>query len=72
MLSDLVRFEWRFHAGQATFAAAAAVFLLFGFALTASGFGPDNLPVNSPYLVMESLGFLSLLSVFAAAAFVSR
>lgn len=72
MLSEIVRFEWRYHVGQATFVAAAILFFLLGFALTASGFGPDNLPVNSPYLVMESLGFLSLLSLFAAAAFVAN
>lgn len=72
MLSQIVRFEWRYHFRQATFAAAALLFLLLGFALTASGFGPDNLPVSSPYLVMQSLGFLSIISVFAAAAFVSN
>jgi ABC-2 type transport system permease protein len=71
VLSEIVRFEWRYHVGQASFGAAALLFLLLGFGLTASGFGPDNLPVNAPYLVMESLGFLSLLSVFAAAVFVS-
>ncbi len=72
MLSDVVRFECRYHAGRAAFAAAALLFLLLGFALTASGFGPDNLPVNAPYLVTESLGFLSLIGSFVAPAFVAN
>ena len=72
MLRDLLRFEWRYHARQASFFAACAFFLLMGFVVTATGFGPESVAVNSPYLVMQSLGFLSLFSVFAIAIFVSN
>lgn len=69
MLSELVRFEWRYHTRQLSFAAAALGFFLLGFALTATGFGPANVKLQAPWLIAESLGFLSLLSVFALAIF---
>jgi hypothetical protein len=69
MLSALVAFEWRYQTRQLTFLAAAVGFLGFGYALTASGFGPEAVRVHAPWLVTESLGFLALLSVFALAAF---
>jgi ABC-type transport system involved in multi-copper enzyme maturation permease subunit len=69
MIGAIVAFEWRYHTRQMTFVAAAALFFLFGFAITASGFGPDNIHVNSPYSIAESVGLISLLSVFALAAF---
>ena len=72
MLSEIVRFEWRVHTRQPSFIAASALFFLAGFALTASGFGPQNVAVTSSFIVTESLGFVSLLSVFAIAIFVSN
>ncbi len=72
MLNDIVLFEWRCHTRQATFLAAAALFALMGGALAALGFGPDNIPNNSPYLVMEAFGFLSLFALFAAAVFAAN
>lgn len=69
MLSALVAFEWRYQTRQLTFLAAAVGFLGFGYALTASGFGPEAVRVHAPWLVAESVGFLALLSVFALAAF---
>ncbi|MFL5354755.1 ABC transporter permease/M1 family aminopeptidase [Archangium sp.] len=69
MLSELVRFEWRYHTRQVTFAAAALGFFLLGFALMATGFGPANVKLQAPWLIAESMGFLSLLSVFALAIF---
>src|SRR6185503_5357887 len=69
MTLDIIRFEWRYHTRQMAFFAAAAVFLLFGFTITATGFGPDNIHINSPYSIAESIGILSLMSVFALAAF---
>jgi len=72
VLTDIVPFEWRYHTRQAAFFAAAALFLLLGYALAALGFGPDNAPPNAPYLVMESAGFLSLFALFAAAIFASN
>lgn len=69
MIRDIVRFEWRYHTRQISFVAAALVFFLFGFALTATGFGPDNIHIDSPYSIAESIGLLSLLSLFVLAAF---
>lgn len=72
MLIDLLRFEWGYHVRQVSFIGAVFFFALFGFVLTATGFGPENLAVNSPFLVAQSIGFLSLFSVFAVAIFVSN
>jgi ABC-2 type transport system permease protein len=69
MLKDIVRFEWRYHTRQVSFIAAAALFFVFGFALTATGFGPDNININSPYSVAQSIGLLSLAAVFILAVF---
>jgi ABC-2 type transport system permease protein len=69
MLRDIIRFEWRYHTRQVSFLAAVALFFLFGFATTATGFGPDNVHINSPYSIAQSIGMLSLLSVFILANF---
>ena len=69
MMRYIIAFEWRYHTRQLTFAAAALGFFFFGFTLTATGFGPASVRFHSPWLVAESLGFLSLLSVFALAPF---
>jgi ABC-2 type transport system permease protein len=72
MLTDLLRFELRFHLRQPSFAAACLFFFGLGFTLTATGFGARELAVNSPYLVIESLAFASLFSLFAVAIFASH
>jgi hypothetical protein len=69
MLKGIIRFEWYYHTRQVSFIAAAALFFLFGFAVTATGFGPVNVNVNSPYSIAQSIGLLSLLSVFILANF---
>jgi ABC-2 type transport system permease protein len=69
MLADVIRFEWRYHTRQVSFAAAALLFLIFGFTLTATGFGPANIHRNSPYSIAQSLGMASLASVFVIAVF---
>lgn len=69
MLTDIVRFEWRYHTRQISFLAAILIYATLGFALTATGFGPDNIHLNSPYTIAESLGLLSLTAVFAIAVF---
>ena len=65
----MLRFEWRYHTRQASFLGAAVLFFGVGFALAATGFGPANVDVNSPYSITESLGLASLLSVFVVALF---
>jgi ABC-type transport system involved in multi-copper enzyme maturation permease subunit len=69
LLTKILRFEWRYHTRQISFAAAALLFGAFGFALTATGFGPANVNINSPYSITQSLGLLSLAAVFAIAVF---
>ena len=69
MLRDIVAFEWRYHTRQISFAAAVLMFVAFGFAVTATGFGPDNVHIDSPYSIAQSIGMLSLLSVFVLAVF---
>ncbi len=69
MLTGIVRFEWRYHTRQVSFIAAVALFFLFGFVVTATGFGPDNVNIDSPYSIAQSIGMLSLLSVFILANF---
>lgn len=72
MLSEILRFEWRYHSRQVAFIAASLLFLLLGFALSSTRFGADNVAVNSPYLVMEAFGLLSLIALIAAGIFASN
>lgn len=72
MLSEIVRFEWRYQARQIAFLAACLLFLLLGFALTGTQFGPDNVAVSSPYLVMEGFGLISLVALLAAGIFAAN
>jgi ABC-type transport system involved in multi-copper enzyme maturation permease subunit len=72
MLTELARFEWRYHTRQPSFVAACALFFLLGFVMIATGFGPANVLVTSPWLVTEVLAFASLFSVFTAAVFVAN
>ena len=64
-----MRFEWRYHTRQVSFAAALLIYAVLGFGVTASGFGDTNLRLNSPFVIAESLGLLSLTSIFAIAVF---
>ncbi|MBZ4422527.1 M1 family aminopeptidase [Myxococcus sp. RHSTA-1-4] len=69
MLGEFLRFEWRYQTRQASFYVALAVCLLMGFVFVSTGYGPDNIHVNSPYVVMQSLGLLSLLAIFMLTSF---
>lgn len=69
MLSAVVRFEWRYQTRQPVFFAAAALFLLAGFALSVTRLGPENVPVTSSYQVVQCHALLTLFAVFAAAVF---
>ena len=72
MLREIVRFEWRYHCRQVSFIAASLLFLLLGFALSGTQFGPDNVAVNSPYLVMEGFGLMSLIALIVAGVFAAN
>jgi hypothetical protein len=69
VIGDIVAFEWRYHTRQISFVAAALLFFIFGFALTATGFGPANVNIDSPFSIAQTVGTLSLLSVFVLAVF---
>lgn len=56
------------HAASLVFR-GGALFAGLGFALTATGFGPANVHINSPYDITQSLGMESLAAVFAIAIF---
>ena len=64
MLRDVIRFEWRYHTRQVAFAVGVALFLGLGYALPALGYGPSGTHLNSPFVVMQSVGLLSLLGIF--------
>ena len=72
MLREILSFEWRYHSRQVSFLASSLLFLLLGFALSVTQFGPDNVAVNSPYLVMEAFGLLSLIALIAAGIFAAN
>ena len=69
MLAGILRFEWRYHTRRLTFAAAALAFMGAAAMLVANGYGPPGVDVNAPSVVAQSLGLLSLFSVFALTIF---
>ena len=72
MLREIVRFEWRYHSRQVAFIAASLLFFLLGFALSGTQFGPDNVAVNSPFLVMEGFALMSLIALIVAGIFAAN
>ncbi|MGK2857856.1 MAG: M1 family aminopeptidase [Thermoanaerobaculia bacterium] len=72
MLIDILRFEWRYHTRQVSFVAGAALFFALGLVFAATGYGPENVHVNSPYSITQSIGLLSLVSIFLLAVFCSN
>jgi hypothetical protein len=72
MLREIIGFEWRYQTRQVAFLAASLTFFLLGFALSVTRFGPDNVAINSPYLVMEGAGLLSLIALIAASIFAAN
>ncbi len=62
----IAAFEWRYATRTLPFAAAALLMGLMGFALSATAFGPSDLRLNGAWAVTNSVGFLTLVSVFAA------
>ncbi|HEY0025852.1 MAG TPA: M1 family aminopeptidase [Longimicrobium sp.] len=69
MLPELIRFEWGFHARQAAFRIAVPMSLGLGYLLPVVGYGPRGTHLNSPFTVMQSVGLLSLLSIFVFTVF---
>jgi ABC-type transport system involved in multi-copper enzyme maturation permease subunit len=69
MLRELIRFEWRYHTRQVAFAVGVVFFLGLGWALPVLGYGPSGAHLNSPFVVMQSVGLLSLLGIFVLTVF---
>ena len=67
--AGILRFEWRYHTRQRTFYAMAAAVAVGSFMLVQSGYGPPNVYANSPYVVTQSMGLISLLCVFVLTVF---
>ncbi|HEU4562829.1 MAG TPA: M1 family aminopeptidase [Longimicrobium sp.] len=69
MLREVIRFEWRYHTRQIAFPVAVLLFLGLGYLLPVSGYGPGGTHLNSPFVVMQSVGLLSLLTIFVLTVF---
>ncbi|MBV9879247.1 MAG: hypothetical protein JO180_02075 [Gemmatirosa sp.] len=69
MLAGMLRFEWRYHTRRVTFAVATLALAGAATMLVATAYGPPGVDVNAPYVVMQSLGLLSLFSVFVLTFF---
>ncbi|HYH80950.1 MAG TPA: M1 family aminopeptidase [Longimicrobium sp.] len=69
MIGGMIGFEWRHQARQVAFHAAALGFLVMGIALVSAGYGPENLHVNSPYVIVQATGLLSLPAIFVLTIF---
>jgi ABC-2 type transport system permease protein len=69
MLGDILGFEWRYHTRQLTFPVVALVFAGMAAFFVGTGYGPANVNVNASYTVAQTLGLLSLFSVFLLTIF---
>ncbi|HEX7175773.1 MAG TPA: M1 family aminopeptidase, partial [Pyrinomonadaceae bacterium] len=69
MLLEVIRFEWRYHTRQIAFPVGVLFFLGMGFILPVLGYGPGGTHLNSPFVVMQSVGLLSLLNIFVLTVF---
>jgi ABC-2 type transport system permease protein len=69
MLREVIRFEWRYHTRQVAFPVGVLFFFGMGFLLPVLGYGPPGTHLNSPFVVMQSVGLLSLLTVFVLTVF---
>ncbi len=66
MLGGIAAFEWRYATGRLGFAASALGLALLGLVLSVNGPGSGDAVRNGPWAVTYSVGFLTLVSVFAA------
>lgn len=68
-LRAVIAFEWRHQVRQPAFAAGALALGGFAAVMVATGYGPAAAGINSPYVVMLSLGLLSLMATFVVTFF---
>lgn len=65
MLSAIVRFEWRFQTRRLPYALAMLLMAFVPVAAVITGFGPAASAINASYIVTETVGIVTLVSVFA-------
>ncbi len=65
LLAGIIGFEWRFQTRRLTYAAAVLLVAFVPIATVITGFGPASAAINAPYIVMETAGIVTLVSVFA-------
>ncbi|MCG2617007.1 hypothetical protein LZZ85_22115 [Terrimonas sp. NA20] len=68
MLNRLLRFELKYHSSQTVFRIALLIFFLLGMIAVRGGFGNDVYK-NSPYVIMNITGLLSLCTIFSGTLF---
>ncbi|MET0464303.1 MAG: M1 family aminopeptidase [Chitinophagaceae bacterium] len=68
MLSRVLSFELKYHFSQTVFRIALLIFFLLGLIAVRGSFGNDVLK-NSPYVIMNITGLLSLCSIFSGTLF---
>lgn len=70
MITDLLKFELKYHFGQISFKAAALLFFILGyFCVVKGGFGSEEVHKNSPFVITNIIALLSLFSIFSATLF---
>ncbi|MEH3114192.1 ABC transporter permease/M1 family aminopeptidase [Pedobacter terrae] len=70
MITDLLKFELKYHFGQISFRAAALLFFILGyFCVVKGGFGSEEVHKNSPFVITNIIALLSLFSIFSATLF---
>ncbi|GJM36596.1 MAG: membrane protein [Saprospiraceae bacterium] len=72
MITQLLRFEWRYHIKHISFLAFGLFFGLMGFLLSGRVFGESNLYDNSTYNITLVMGLLSLAALFCMMVLASR
>lgn len=71
MLMPVLRFELKYHFSQTLFRIALFIFFLLGLISVGGGFGAD-VHKNSPYVIMNITGLLSLCTIFSATLFAAN
>lgn len=68
MLSRIFRFELKYHFSQTVFRISLLLFFVLGMIAVRGGFGTDVYK-NSPYVIMNVIGLVSLCTIFSGTLF---
>lgn len=76
MLAHIARFEWRYQRRSPVFWVGSLMFFLFAFGATTSDQiqigSRGNVYLNAPYALLQTLGIMSLFSIFVTVAMVAN